>query len=33
MGISGEPEGIAWYKDHIMISVINGQIYNMYFIE
>lgn len=33
VGISGEPEGIAWYKDHIIISNINGQVYNMYFVK
>ena len=32
-GISCEPEGIAWYKDHLVISTMGGKIYNIYFVE
>ena len=31
IGMSGEPEGIGWYKDHLVITNNNGQVYNMYF--
>lgn len=31
--MTGEPEGIAWYKDHLVVSTIGGQVYNVYFLE
>lgn len=31
IGMEGEPEGIGWYKDHLVITNIDGQVYNMYF--
>ena len=31
IGLKGEPEGIGWYKDHLVITNNYGQVYNMYF--
>lgn len=31
VGMTGEPEGIGWYKDHLVITNNSGQVYNMYF--
>lgn len=31
VGMNGEPEGIGWYKDHLVITNNSGQVYNMYF--
>ncbi len=33
LGMHGEPEGIAWYKDHLVVSTVSGQVYNVYFVE
>ncbi len=33
IGISGEPEGIGWYKDHLVITNNSGQVYNVYFVK
>ena len=33
LGMQGEPEGIGWYKDHLVISNNSGQVYNMYFVK
>lgn len=33
VGMSGEPEGIGWYKDHLVITNNSGQVYNMYFVK
>ena len=33
IGMNGEPEGIAWYKDHLIVSTVSGQVYNVYFVE
>ncbi len=33
VGMSGEPEGIGWYKDHLVITNNSGQVYNMYFVR
>jgi hypothetical protein len=33
IGIPGEPEGIAWYKDHLVITIRGGQVYNVYFVK
>lgn len=33
VGMSGEPEGIGWYKDHLVISNLDGQVYNIYFVK
>lgn len=33
VGMSGEPEGIAWYKDHLVITNTSGQVYNLYFVK
>ena len=33
IGLKGEPEGIGWYKDHLVISNHYGQVYNMYFVK
>ena len=33
VGLSGEPEGIGWYKDHLVITNNSGQVYNMYFVK
>lgn len=32
-GMSGEPEGIAWYDDHLIVSNSVGQVYEIYFVE
>ena len=32
-GFTGEPEGIVWYKDHLIISDLSGQTYNIYFVK
>lgn len=33
IGMQGEPEGIAWYNDHLVVSTVGGQVYNVYFVE
>jgi len=33
VGMTGEPEGIAWYKDHLVVTNGNGQVYNVYFVK
>lgn len=33
IGMTGEPEGIGWYKDHLVITNNSGQVYNMYFVR
>ena len=33
IGMHGEPEGIAWYKNHLIVSTVSGQVYNVYFVE
>ncbi len=33
VGMSGEPEGIGWYKDHLVITNNSGQVYNLYFVK
>ena len=33
IGMTGEPEGIGWYKDHLVITNNSGQVYNMYFVK
>ena len=31
VGMAGEPEGIAWYKDHLIVTTNSRQVYNIYF--
>jgi hypothetical protein len=33
VGMGGEPEGIGWYKDHLVITNSSGQLYNLYFVK
>lgn len=33
VGMTGEPEGIGWYKDHLVITNNSGQVYNLYFVR
>lgn len=33
VGMNGEPEGIGWYKDHLVITNSGGQLYNLYFVK
>lgn len=33
VGMDGEPEGIGWYKDHLVITNLGGQVYNIYFVK
>ena len=33
VGMIGEPEGIAWYKDHLIVTNYGRQVYNIYFVK